>query len=45
MTAKTKVSSILWNLLRFGQGDLQALGLDLDIVVEGMVEKVLALLS
>ena len=28
-----------------GQGELQALGLDRDIVVEAMVEKVLALLS
>jgi hypothetical protein len=45
MTAKTKVSSILWSLLRFGQGERQALGLDRDIVVEAMAEKVLALLS
>ncbi len=45
MTGETKVSSILWSLLRFGQGELQALGLDRDIAVEAMVEKVLALLS
>jgi hypothetical protein len=32
MTAKTKVSSILWSLLRFGQGERQALGLDREIV-------------
>jgi hypothetical protein len=45
MTGKIKVSSILWSRLRFGQGERQALGLDRDIVVEAMVEKVLALLS